>query len=202
MSNPYQVVRDFEADIAQYCGAPACVAVSSCTAALFLCFQYAKPKSVILPRLTYVGVGMAALQSGAKIGWTWEDWQGQYIIPHNPSCGATIIDAARRFTENMYEACTLTCISFQATKILGIEHGGAILVDNPGIEAWLRKARFDGRTEGVAPKEDSFRQIGWHLMMAPSMAAVGRLKLASLPRVNADLPRSDYADLSTMEIFR
>ena len=202
MSTPYQVVRDFEADVAAYCGAPACVAVSSCTAAIFLCLQWLQPRQVVLPCFTYVGVAMAAKQSGAKIIWTREDWQGQYDIGYSPTSGTRLIDAARRFSSGMYEKNTLTCVSFQATKILGIEHGGAILLDNPGMEQWLRKARFDGRTEGVPPKEDNFQQIGWHLMMAPSMAAVGRLKLASLPAVNYDLPRSDYADLSAMEIFR
>jgi dTDP-4-amino-4,6-dideoxygalactose transaminase len=85
---------------------------------------------------------------------------------------------------------------------LGIEQGGAILLDDPTADAWLRRARFDGRTEGVPPSEDSFDFVGWHCYMSPSVAAQGLLKLYSLPRHNADLPNDPYPDLSLIEAFR
>jgi dTDP-4-amino-4,6-dideoxygalactose transaminase len=93
-------------------------------------------------------------------------------------------------------------VSFHASKTCGIEQGGAILHDNPEADAWLRRARFDGRTEGVAPKEDNFTQIAWHCYMNPSTAAQGILRLHSLPRHNEPLPNDDYPDLSQMEIFK
>ena len=96
----------------------------------------------------------------------------------------------------------MVCVSFHAAKTLGIEQGGAILHDNKEADAWLRRARFDGRTEGVAPKDDRFDMIGWHCYMNPSTAAQGLLRLHSLPRDNAPLPNDDYPDLSQMEIFR
>ena len=96
----------------------------------------------------------------------------------------------------------MLCVSFHASKILADTQGGCILHDDPEADAWLRRARFDGRTEGVAPKDDEFRQIGWHCYMSNDVAARLLLKLSVLPRNNAPLPNDDYPDLSKMEIFR
>ena len=96
----------------------------------------------------------------------------------------------------------MICVSFHASKTLGIEQGGAILLDDAQAAQWLRRARFDGRTEGVAPKDDTFNQIGWHCYMNPSTAAQGLLKIHSLPKHNEPIPNDDYPDLSQMEIFR
>jgi dTDP-4-amino-4,6-dideoxygalactose transaminase len=40
--NAFQVVRDFEKAVAEYTGAPYCVAVNSCTMALLLACKYLK----------------------------------------------------------------------------------------------------------------------------------------------------------------
>jgi dTDP-4-amino-4,6-dideoxygalactose transaminase len=85
---------------------------------------------------------------------------------------------------------------------LGLEQGGAILHDNAEADAWFRRARFDGRAEGVAPKDDAGIIMGWHCYLNPSTAAQGILKLHSLPKFNAPLPNDDYPDLSTLECFR
>jgi len=62
--------------------------------------------------------------------------------------------------------------------------------------------RFDGRTEGVAPISDNFREIGYHCYMSPDVASRLLLKLYSLPKHNDPLPNDDYPDLSEMEIFK
>lgn len=93
------------------------------------------------------------------------------------------------------------CVSFHITKILGHSQGGAILHNSPEADPILRRMRFDGRTEGVPPTEDTFDMIGWHAYMSPDVAAALRWKLASLPAHNADLPRDNYADLSLAPIF-
>lgn len=102
----------------------------------------------------------------------------------------------------MYSSSGFVCVSFQASKILGIEQGGAILHSNPEADVWFRRARFDGRTEGVAPKDDRFDMVGYHCYLSPSVAAQGLLKLYSLPKHNEDLPNDDYPDLSEIEIFQ
>jgi len=102
----------------------------------------------------------------------------------------------------------MQCVSFHHTKRLGIStHGGAILHDNPEADAWLRRARFDGRAEGIAPKDDTGIIRGWHCYMTPPTAAEGLLRLSCLPRYNEPLPwgpgtASDYPELSKLECFR
>lgn len=124
-------------------------------------------------------------------------------------------DSARWFTQGLYDGRVdytdrplqnrfgqMVCTSHHWSKTLGIQQGGCILHDAPEADAWLRRARFDGRTEGVAPKDDTFAQIGWHCYMSPEVAAEGLVRIQHLPRHNAPLPNDDYPDLSTMEIFR
>ena len=96
----------------------------------------------------------------------------------------------------------MVCTSHHWSKTLGIQQGGCILHDDPEADAWLRRARFDGRTEGVAPKDDNITQVGWHCYMSPEVAAESLVRLHFLPKHNASLPNDDYPDLSQMEIFR
>jgi len=96
----------------------------------------------------------------------------------------------------------MVCVSFHASKTLGLEQGGAILHDNLNADPWLRRMRFDGRTERVRPKDDDFREVGFHCYMNPSTAAQGLLRLHSLSRHNRPLPNDDYPDLSKMGIFQ
>lgn len=201
---PYQVVRDFEFAVAEYTDAPFCVAVNSCTMALFLAMEaHGKLDQVIeIPQRTYVGVPMQAKHANLKIKFVDRYWEGFYQLNPLP-----VYDSARWFTRDLYRHVArgnggCVCVSFHASKTLGIEQGGAILHDNAAIDTWFRRARFDGRTEGVAPAIDKFPHLGWHCYMSPSVAAQGLLKLSSLPRDNAPLPNDAYPDLSKLEIFK
>lgn len=210
MSNPHQVTADFERALCEYTGAPYAVAVNSCTMALLLAMKWhlvehhkavmqhwiSYDNTVEIPKRTYVSVPMSIKHAGGRPVFRDLDWLGEYQLAPWP-----IWDSARRFTSAMYRRGQMQCVSFHASKILGLEQGGAILHDSPEADEWLRRARFDGRAQGVAPKDDTFTMIGWHCYMNPSTAAQGLLKLHSLPRHNADLPNDDYPDLSTMEIF-
>jgi hypothetical protein len=80
--------------------------------------------------------------------------------------------------------------------------GGAILCHDDATAAWLRRMRFDGRTEGHPIDAANIREIGWHCYMNPSTAAQGLMRMAGLPKYNPPLPNSDYPDLSTMEAFK
>ena len=215
-ADPFQSVREFERELCEYTGAPYAVAVNSCTMAILLACAwmrttFAGPIEVTLPKLTYVGVPYSVLHAGFRVGWRDEDWQGEYEIGR-----LNIFDAARRFTQGMFDpgaargdslptrSCfeLLQCVSFHNSKILGHTQGGAILHNVAEADPWLRRARFDGRTEGVLANEDSFTQFpAWHAYMSPDVAAALRWKLSTLPAHNADLPRSDYPDLSKFAIF-
>ena len=204
--NPYQVTKDFERTLCEYTGAPFAVAVNSCTAALQLALaalerpvNYPEGHSwyVEIPRRTYCSVPMAIIRSHSYVQWRDENWRGAYQLKPTP-----IWDCARRFTSGMYIASQVQCVSFATTKILGIEQGGAILHDDAEVDSWFRAMRFDGRTEGTMPSNDTVRVIGHHCLMLPSIAAQLILKLHHLPRHNEDLLDYPYPDLSTFEVFQ
>lgn len=198
--NPYQVTRDFEQALCAYTGAKYAVAVNSGTAALLLSVQWCdqgRRLAVQIPRRTYVSVPCAIKLAGCSPTWRDEDWRGAYQLRPFP-----IMDSARRFTSGMYRAGQFQCVSFAAAKILGAEQGGAILHDNPQADAWLRRMRFDGRTEGVDPLEDAFELVGHHCIMLPSVAATLLLRLHHMPRHNEDLGYYDYPDLSKHPAFK
>jgi len=233
MKNPFQVVRDLEAAICEYTGAPYCVTTNSCTMALLLAVRWhmvLQHRNVMqhwitpnfnieIPKRTYVSVPMAIIHAGGRPTFRDEEWLGGYQLRPLP-----VLDMARWFTSGMFSnigapikregapglplaECNpskqiMACVSFHASKTLGDTQGGAILHDNPEADAWLRRARFDGRTEGVAPKDDNFTQVGWHCYMSPDVAARLLHRLTVLPRHNDPLPNDDYPDLSQMEIFK
>lgn len=188
--SPFQIVRDFEQAICEYTGAPYCVAVNSCTNALLLACKYLGVKQVCIPKRTYVGVAMSILNAGGRVVFDDREWKGTYSLDPYP-----IHDSARRFTSGMYSG-GYECVSFHVAKILGIDQGGAILHEDERANSWFRRARFDGRTEGVKPKDDTFTTIGYHCYMSPPLAAMGLWRMHYLPAHNEDLPSDDYPDLS------
>jgi dTDP-4-amino-4,6-dideoxygalactose transaminase len=135
--------------------------------------------------------------SGCFPSWRDEQWRGSYQLKPLP-----VWDCARRFTSGMYVAGQFQCVSFSASKILGAEQGGAILHDNREADAWFRRMRFDGRTEGVDAMEDTFDLVGHHCLMLPSVAATLLVRLYHLPKHNEDLPERAYPDLSLHPAFR
>lgn len=222
--NAFDVVKDFEQALADYTGASYAVTTTSCTMALLLAVAWylrdAKPwlesceqkvaeilphgfpdfklrVTIEIPKRTYVSVPMSIIHAGGRPIFRDEDWTGAYQLRSLP-----VWDSARRFTGGMYRAGQMQCCSFHASKILGDTQGGAILHDDPVADVWLRKARFDGRTIGVAPKDDNFDMVGWHAYLSPDVAARLLWKLSVLPRTNQDLKNDDYPDLSLMEVFK
>ena len=211
--NPHQVTKDFEAALCEYTGAPYAVAVNSCTMALTLAVawhlrdlqrgRWDYRLEVTIPKRTYVSVPQAIIHAGGRPVFDDREWRGSYQLRPLP-----VWDSARWFTGRMYDINEagyglnpMLCVSFHASKTLGLEQGGAILHNNAAADAWFRRARFDGRAEGVPPKDDTGIILGWHCYMNPSTAAQGILKLHSLPRHNEPLPNDDYPDLSTLEVF-
>lgn len=206
---PYAVVKDFEEKLCEYTGARFAVAVNSCTSALLLACVWSIKHTrsaqinawgkvlVEIPRQTYCSVPMSIIHAGAWPTFRQEAWIGKYRLEPLP-----VWDSARLFTSDMHIPGQMQCVSFHASKTLGLEQGGAILHDNSDADEWFRKARFDARSEGVQPHQDDFRFVGWHVYMNPSTAAQGILRLYSLPKHNAPLANDEYPDLSTFEIFR
>lgn len=221
MSDPFNVVRDFEEALCKYTGAPYAVTTTSCTMALLLAVKYqltqmpqhvevdqcsgcgiqrARPVNVEIPKRTYVGVPMSIIHAGGKPTFRDEDWSGAYQLKPLP-----VWDSARRFRRHMmlpYDSADMVCVSFHWSKTLGIEQGGAILLSDAAADKWLRMARFDGRQEGVPILMQTDWTLGYHAYMSPETAAKGLMRLSLLTGHEPDLPNSNYPDLSTLEIFK
>ncbi|HWE82353.1 MAG TPA: DegT/DnrJ/EryC1/StrS family aminotransferase, partial [Gaiellaceae bacterium] len=191
----FWVVDDFEEEIAAYCGAPAAVAVDSCTNALMLALAYSRqcaPRRcpdcgqehpflsfgrLKIPVRTYVGVWQAARLAGWSVELVNLEWLGDGLPGEYRLQPTRVVDAARALRRDCYEPGTLRCISFHAAKQFPLGRGGAILVDDPDCEAWLRRARMDGRAQG---EHDVPLQVpGWHCFMPPPTAALGLWSLPS-----------------------
>lgn len=208
--NPHIATAQFEEELGRYTGAPFVVCVNSCTMAILLAVAWhlrhdtrdivraALPR-ISIPRPGYISVPQAIVHAGGWPVFRDEEWSGHYQLQPLP-----VWDSARRFTSGMFVPGRMHCVSFHASKILGLEQGGAILHDNDEADGWFRRARFDGRTPGIPPNKDPSigTMIGWHCYMNPSTASMGLLRLYSLPRHNADLPNDDYPDLSTLPIYQ
>lgn len=206
LSNPFQVVKQFEDAVAEYCGAPYCVSVSSCTAAIFVCLSWEQKyciennlilEDIIIPERTYIGVAQSILNAGFKVRFKDEVWSGSYDLEP-----LKISDSARRFTSDMFVPHYKICTSHHWSKTLSLGHGGCILHDDLYFDVWARKFRFDGRTEGLSAEFDTNPIRGHHLYLLPELAASGLIRLHSLPKNNSDLPNSNYPNLSKMSIFQ
>ena len=187
----YRVVKSFEDVLASYTGAKYVVTCGSCTDALLLCCEYLKVKEVEIPKFTYCSVPQSIIHAGGTVKFRDEDWLGNYKLEPYP-----IYDSARLLTSDMYIPGTFMALSFHWSKHLPIGSGGAILCDDKKAAEWLKRCRFDGRTEGKPPKNDKDLMVGWHTYMTPNYAAQGLMLMASMAEHNHPLPNDDYPDLS------
>lgn len=212
MSNPFDIVRTFEREVADYAGSRYAVAVASCTDAIFLCLKYYQYRGILckhtpitIPNRTYISVPMQITNAGLEVKFRDEEWEGYYKLE-----GTDIYDSARLLTSGIYEKIKYEnegiqpyiCTSHHRTKHLSTLVGGCILHNDSSADQWFRKARFDGRTEGVPPSEDIFDILGYHCYMIPELAAHGLCNLTKLPRHNKPLPNDNYPDLSKIGLFR
>ena len=196
--NPYEIVRMFEEEVAEYTGAPYAVAVDSCTNALFLCLKYVgiEGKDVWIPRHTYLSVHMSIIHAGGIPKFDSRDWAGAYQLkPY------WIFDAAKRFTSEMYVCGTFMCLSFHIKKLLPLGKGGMILCDSTEAVEWFKRARYEGRSEKNY-KDDNIQMVGWNMYMTPEQAARGLALMQNYPEFVADLGENDgYKDLTENDIF-
>jgi dTDP-4-amino-4,6-dideoxygalactose transaminase len=199
--SPYDVVKMFESEIANYTGAPFAVSVDSCTNALFLCCKWLKIKQVEIPSKTYLSVPMSVIHAGGEVVFdktpVVNDWSGMYQLKPYP-----IYDSAKRLTSDMYLAGTYMCLSFHIKKQLKIGKGGMILTDDIQAYEWFKRARYEGRSE-IGYKEDNIKELGWNMYMTPEEAARGLTLLQNYPDHNQDLDEHNgYRDLTDFDVFK
>lgn len=188
----YEVVDQFEKEIAKYAGSKYACVVNSCTNALLLACAYHKVKEVTIPKYSYISVPLSIHHAGGTVKFVDYEWQSDGIYQLAPY---PIWDSARLLTSDMHADGEFDCISLHWGKTLNLGQGGVILHDDPKAQEYFIRARFDGRTPGVAPKDDK-PIIGWHCYMSPKDAADALTRLHFLPKHNDPLPyEPNYTNL-------
>lgn len=208
----HKITEDFEKSLCDYTGAPHAIALDNMSNALFLSLYYEnnikksiKSKKVKIPSRTYPSVPCEIIHAGLKI--EFQPVEGKTIKGAYPIVGSNVIDSALRFTADMYESGTHTCLSFTGPyKTLKLSKGGAILTDSYEAMLWFKRARFSGRRE-CSYHDDNFDMLGWNFYMMPELAARGLLLMNQFyimdgtKKHNADL-ELPYPDLSKFEIYK
>jgi dTDP-4-amino-4,6-dideoxygalactose transaminase len=200
-SNPYKIVQMFEETVAEYAGSPYAVSVDSCTNAIFLSLMYCgvKDQNILVPKRTYLSVPMSVIHAGGIPVFYDHDWskKGFYTLHPKP-----VIDSAKLLTSNMYVRNSLTCLSFHVKKTLSIGKGGMILTDDHYAVEWLKKARYEGRSEKLY-HEDDITMVGWNMYMTPQQAAHGLALMQNYPKHVPPLGENmGYRDLTEFSVFK
>ena len=193
----FQVIADFEKEIAKFFGAPYAVAVDCCTHGLELCLRLKGVEKINVPRHTYLSVPMLASKLNIDMEWTDEKWQDYYYLTDN------IIDAAVLWRENSYVPGSYMSVSFQFRKHLSLGRGGVILFDNKEDFDTLKRMSYDGRSPDLPWIQQNIKTIGYHYYMTPETAELG---LQKLPEAIRREPKrwiyTDWVDLTTMDVFK
>ena len=193
----FEVIADFEKEIADFFGAPYAVAVDCCTHGIELCLRMKGTQKITVPKHTYLSVPMLAEKLDLEIEWTDEKWQNYYYMTEQ------IVDAAVHWENDSYIPGTYMCISFQFRKHLSLGRGGVILFDNKNDYDILKKMSYDGRSPDASWSVQNIQTIGYHYYMTPETAELG---LQKLPAAIETPPKkwiyTDWVDLTTLDVFK
>jgi len=193
----FQVIADFEKEVAKFFAAPYAVAVDCCTHGLELCLRYKNAKNITVPKHTYLSVPMLAEKLDLGITWVDREWKDYYFITED------IVDAAVHWTPNSYIPGTYMCISFQFRKHLSLGRGGVILLDKKEDYDVLKKMSYDGRHPDVSWTAQNIDIIGYHYYMTPETAELGLKKLPdAIKKEPKKWIHTDWVDLTTLDVFK
>jgi len=203
-NNPYDVIRMFEENVAEYCGAPYAIAVDNATNALFLCLKFLQieGEEITIPARTFMSVPCTIIQTGNKVKFdknhpslVGNKLKGQYKLEPFP-----IWDSALSFTSNMYIPGQFQCLSFSGPhKYLKCGKGGMILTDDKEAYEWFKRAVYFGRRP-VDHLVEKFDMLGWNYYMLPEIAAKGAVLMLGMAENNEDLS-IEYQDLSNYTVY-
>jgi dTDP-4-amino-4,6-dideoxygalactose transaminase len=193
----FQLVQEFEKEIAKFFGSPFAIAVDSCTHGIELALRYTGAKKISVPKRTYISIPFLANKLNIELEWKDEEWLDYYYLTNN------IIDAAVLWKENSYIPNTMMGVSFQYQKHLSLGRGGVLLLDNEIDAIERKKMSYDGRLPVIPWREQNISTIGYHYYMTPETAKNG---LEKLPDAIKTKPRqwvvSDWPDLTEMKVFK
>lgn len=194
----FDVIEQFEKEIASFFGAKYAVAVDCCTHGLELCLRMQNITHYSVPKHTYLSVPFLAKKLGITFEWKDEVWQDYYYLGDT-----NIIDAAVLWKKNSYVPNTFMCLSFQYKKHLNLGRGGMILTDDYESAQLLKKMSYDGRLPNIPWREQDVEMHGFHYYMTPETAQIG---LSKLPNAITTEPVkwtiNDWPDLTRMKVFK
>lgn len=74
----FEVVTEFERNVAHYFGAPYAIAFDSCTHGIEVCLRYTNANKISVPKRTYLSIPFLANKIGIELEWKDEKWQDYY----------------------------------------------------------------------------------------------------------------------------
>jgi dTDP-4-amino-4,6-dideoxygalactose transaminase len=195
----FEIIKEFENNIAQFFGAPYAVAVDCCTHGVELCLRYDAVTSIHIPKRTYISIPFLAKKLNLELHWKDEDWTDYYYLGEN----TRVIDAAVLWKKNSYIQHTFMCLSFQFQKHLSLGRGGMILCDSKNEYLDLKKMTYDGRHPDIPWRDQNIETMGYHYYMTPETAKLGLDKLQdAIDNPPKKWSVTDWPDLTKMEIFK
>lgn len=176
MSNPFDIITEFEEELASYTGAKYAVMTDCCTHALELSFLATGYKKTAFTPFTYISIPMMLQKIGVEYEYNnITSWHGEYYFWHT-----NIWDSARALYPNMYKDGQIQCLSFGHDKPMTLGRGGAILLDDRELYKQLKLMCYDGRDLSISPWEQQKEFVmGYHYKPTPEEAQDGLNMLGS-----------------------
>ena len=109
----FELITNFEKEIAKFFGSPFAIAVDSCTHGIELALRYTGEKEILVPKRTYLSIPFLAEKLCIEREWRDEEWEYYYTVSYGEK---RIIDAAVLWKKDSYIPNTFMCISFQYQK--------------------------------------------------------------------------------------
>lgn len=194
----FNVVSEFEENIADFYGSPYAVSIDSCTHGIELCLRYLNVDKLIIPKRTYISIPFLANKLDIPLEWRDQNWQDYYQIGNTK-----VYDAAVLWKKDSYIPNTFMCLSFQFQKHLNLGRGGMILTDDRKARNELKKMSYDGRVPDIPWRDQNIDTLGYHYYMTPETAQLG---LDKLEKAKVTKPKKwvveDWPDLTKLKIFR
>jgi len=194
----FNIITEFEKEIAEFFGAPYAIAVDCCTHGIELCLRQQEIKHYTVPKRTYISIPFLANKLNISFDWRDEEWKDYYYLG-----GTNIIDAAVLWKRNSYIPNTFMCVSFQFRKHLSLGRGGIILTDSKKDAILLKKMSYDGRLPDIPWREQDIECFGYHYYMTPETAELGLKKLPeAIEKKPVQWTINDWPDLTNMKVFK
>jgi dTDP-4-amino-4,6-dideoxygalactose transaminase len=192
----FDVLFEFESDLARYTGAPYAVVTDGCTHAIELCMRYDMTSFCEFTPFTYLSITQLMHQLDISYHYRPEYWAsaGEYRFYNT-----RIWDSARRLEPGMYRAGQMQCLSFGHGKPLELGKGGAILLDNEADYLALSCMRSDGRDLRIATWQDQeVIYQGFHYCPTLETCAAG---ITGLKQIKSGITQQQYPDLRKINII-